>query len=167
MCLTQTAHQMHTFCALSMNGLPLVSDEKLFFPDHIFQFYSHHALWLQQSVPLMPWPFLLAIAWFLPPNFLSWVRYFLQELFVYSSETLFASLHIIIVNFVAGSLVVMGSHYPQLLDSSICCVSDDFIIVYYCFGLNLVYCYCGLSLIYLTPGIWTTLICRHSVEWIA
>ena len=122
---------MHTFCALSINGLSLVSDYKLFSPDHIFQFYRHHARLLQQSVSLMPWPFLLAVSLFLPPNVLSQVSCFLQERFLYSSETYFALLHIIISNF----------------------FYDDFIIFYDRSGLNLVYRRCGLNLSYLTPGI--------------
>ena len=59
-----------------------------FSPDHIFQFDSHHDLWLQQPYPLMPWPSLLTIAWFIPPYFISRVCCFLLESFLFSSETL-------------------------------------------------------------------------------
>ena len=33
--------------------------------------------------------------------------------------------------------------------------------------LTLVYCLCGLNLSYITPVSWKTLMCCHSVEWIA
>ena len=117
----------------------------VFPPDHMFQFDRHHVLSLHQSVPQIPWPSMLAIAWFFPPYLISWVRYFLLERFFYYSGPHFASLHIIIADF----------------------VTDNFIIVYFCCGINLVHHRCRLNLSFLAPGSWTTLICCHSVEWIA
>ena len=105
--------------------------QELFPPDHIFKFDRYHAIWLQKSVPLMPWPSLLTIAWFILPYLIYRVCCFLLERFLYSSETLdvffceiFALLHIIIANFVAG----------------------NFIIVYFRCGLNVVYRQCRLNL---------------------
>ena len=58
------------------------------FQDKIFQLDRHHTLWLQQSDRIITWPFLLTIAWFLPPYLLSRVSFFLLERFVYYCKTI-------------------------------------------------------------------------------
>ena len=97
----------------------------------MFQFYRHHALWLQQSITLIPWPTLLTISWFLPLYFLS--QFFFPDgtlcAFFWNNwcillKTRFALLHSIIANFVA----------------------DNFIIVYCRCGPNLFHCHWGINL---------------------
>ena len=118
-----------------MNGILLVSDCKLFTLYHMFQFYRYRALWLQQSVPLLPWTSLLAIAWFFPPYFLSQVCCFLLGRFLYSSETYFDSLHIIVANFYHCQLCwwKLDGHHALWLKQSVPRITWPSLLTIACF----------------------------------
>ena len=123
--MPQNAHHMHTFSALSMNGLSLVSDCELFSRDLMFQFYRHNDICLQQSVPIMPWVSLFTLYWFLPQHFLSQVHCLLLSFFVCSSGTYFALLHAITPIF----LLTTSSYFIVVPDSIYFIVIENLTLV--------------------------------------